>query len=132
MYYFEIPGKPLPLKRARKGKCGFYDPNLYQKVDFITKIRSKYTFNKCDYPIGVRFYFHIEMPQSWSKKKKLQYLSEPHCQKPDASNLIKFVEDALNNVLWTDDCLIAKITSEKIWAIEPKTIIEVYPIQIKT
>lgn len=37
----------------------------------------------------------IEMPKSWSKKKKLAKNGELHLSKPDLSNIFKAVEDAL-------------------------------------
>ena len=40
-----------------------------------------------------------------------------HTQKPDLSNLIKFVEDALEgaNGFFTDDCKIVDIIAKKFW-----------------
>jgi len=38
--------------------------------------------------------FNIQMPKSWSKKKKAQMNGQPHQQTPDLSNLLKALEDA--------------------------------------
>ena len=44
---------------------------------------------------GAAVYFHIPMPKSWSKKKKRQMHGTIHRQKPDLSNLLKALEDAI-------------------------------------
>jgi len=47
--------------------------------------------------------FWIQMPKSWSKKKKSFYVGQAHLQKPDLSNLLKAVEDACyvnDSIIW--------------------------------
>lgn len=44
-----------------------------------------------------------------------------HAQKPDASNLVKIVEDAANGVLWHDDCQIVRLTAQKVWGLPART-----------
>jgi len=56
--------------------------------------------------------FHIPMPESWSKKKKVFMLWKPHTQVPDIDNLIKSFLDAL----LTSDAHISKLCASKIWA----------------
>ena len=54
---------------------------------------------KMDMPIlpGVlnSLIFNVEMPQSWSKKKKEALNGRPHQQTPDLDNLLKAFQDAL-------------------------------------
>lgn len=56
--------------------------------------------------------FNIEMPASWSEKKKLAHIGKPHRQRPDVDNLFKALFDALNK----DDSHIYKIGGEKLWS----------------
>lgn len=67
----------------------------------------------------VELEFHIAMPKSWSKSKKLQKLGQPHTQKPDIDNLCKSVLDALCK----DDSHVWNITATKHWANEGSIVI---------
>lgn len=59
--------------------------------------------------------FYIQMPKSWSKKKKAEHLGQRHQQKPDVDNLIKGVMDAL----FKEDSHVHTIYAKKTWAEEP-------------
>ena len=64
---------------------------------------------------GAYIIFYIGMPKSWSKKKKEATAFAPHQQKPDLSNLLKALEDAI----FADDSAIWKYSGlEKLWAYE--------------
>ena len=56
--------------------------------------------------------FYIEMPSSWSKKKKSQMNGKPHQQKPDLDNMTKSVKDCLLK----EDCKIYFEKAEKYWS----------------
>jgi len=120
-----IKGKPIPLARARAGKKGFYDPQYQAKQNFAWEVKRIWRKEPLNKAIKVNFYFYIGMPKSWSKKKRAIKDLTLHDQTPDLSNLIKFVEDALNDTLWKDDKLIGKIKAFKRWSNDPRTIIEI-------
>ena len=44
---------------------------------------------------GCGVVFFLAMPPSWSKRKREETLGLPHQQKPDLSNLLKALEDAV-------------------------------------
>jgi Holliday junction resolvase RusA-like endonuclease len=61
---------------------------------------------------GADVRFILPMPASWAKKKRAEMDGKPHQQKPDLSNLIKALEDAL----YVDDAAIWHYaTLCKIW-----------------
>jgi len=64
--------------------------------------------------------FIIPMPASFSKKKKDQLNGKPHMQRPDLSNLLKALEDAL----YQEDSGIYDIHITKVWGLVGKIIIE--------
>jgi hypothetical protein len=61
---------------------------------------------------GAMIEFALPMPKSWSERKKARMDGQEHEQKPDLSNLIKSVEDAL----LADDSIIHTIAARKTWA----------------
>ena len=64
--------------------------------------------------------FIIEMPKSWSKKKRAEMNGKPHQQKPDLDNLIKAFKDALCK----DDSYIYEYrTMRKTWGVKGKIFI---------
>lgn len=69
--------------------------------------------------LGVAFV--IQMPKSWSKKKKAEYDGQPHKQKPDLDNLIKSVMDCL----FKEDSHIWKFSPSpyKIWGTKGQIIL---------
>lgn len=122
----EVEGDPIPLARARASKKGFYDPQFQAKQNFAWIVKTQYLDKPLNSALHVSFRFNFTIPKSWTKKKKAALLNKPHTQTPDTSNLIKFVEDALNKILWEDDSIISKIEADKRWVEkDPKTIIEI-------
>ena len=62
---------------------------------------------------GAQIIFRLPMPKSWSKKKRAEFNGKYHKQKPDLSNLLKAIEDAV----MADDSAISSYRSlEKRWA----------------
>lgn len=55
--------------------------------------------------------FIMPMPKSWSKKKQAEMDGTPHQQRPDSSNLLKAIEDAL----YQDDACIWDVRPAKFW-----------------
>ena len=44
-----------------------------------------------------------------------------YTNKPDIDNMLKFVMDAGNNVIWYDDSQIFKVEMEKVYSLSPRT-----------
>ncbi|CAN5334793.1 RusA family crossover junction endodeoxyribonuclease [soil metagenome] len=63
-------------------------------------------------PDEIEIEFHIPMPPSWSKKRQVEMLGQPHRHKPDADNMAKAVMDCLRQ----DDSGIWNIAIRKYWA----------------
>lgn len=55
--------------------------------------------------------FLLPMPDSWSRKKRLQMIGKKHDQKPDFDNLVKAFTDSLTN----DDSKIYDVHVRKYW-----------------
>lgn len=62
-------------------------------------------------PIPYHVIFLIEMPKSWSKKKRLEMVGTPHRSRPDKDNL----EKALLDALYEDDSAVWDGRVTKLW-----------------
>jgi Holliday junction resolvase RusA-like endonuclease len=77
-----------------------------------------------DIPDSYHLVFTMPMPASWSRKKRLKMLNQPHRSKPDKDNLEKGFLDALladDSAVW--DGRVSKVWGEiggiTIWPIAP-------------
>ena len=63
----------------------------------------------------------MTIADSLSKKKKDALLGQKHHKRPDLSNLIKYLEDAAQGILFADDATITTINARKIYDMNPRT-----------
>jgi len=75
------------LKPPRKCVADYW--NYKDKVQEFIK---EHNLNFSKGILGI--YFVIEMPKSWSDKKKARMVNTPHQQRPDLDNMIKAFKDA--------------------------------------
>jgi Holliday junction resolvase RusA-like endonuclease len=122
-----VPGPPTPLARARWGsihnKC--WDSQKAIKLAFgieLSKIHEKRPLFSGPLHIDLKFFLKTPI--------KAQSLDgSPHHYKPDLDNLIKFVLDVGNDILWKDDSCISSIRASKFYGAEPRT--ELIVMEIK-
>ena len=77
-------------------------------------------------PLVVLMIFYIEIPQSWSKKKKKE-MEGVYCTKNvDTDNLVKGILDGINSAaVWHDDCQVVHLTATKRWSQCPGVVVEI-------
>jgi Holliday junction resolvase RusA-like endonuclease len=119
---FIVPGNPVPLARARLCHKRFFDSQHLEKLNAGLIIRNQLgMFTPFEnVPLSIDFLFVMPIPQC-SQKRHAKYLDSYHIYRPDTDNMIKFYLDTCNNVLYKDDCIIAKISAIKIYGDEPRT-----------
>lgn len=73
-------------------------------------------------PLDLVLAIFMPVPASWSKRKRADALSGALCHlvKPDASNILKSVEDAMNGVVYADDSQIVSLRITKCYSDEPR------------
>jgi len=129
-YSFEILGNPVPQGRPRayrRGKLiGVYDPKNSREWKNYVKTKLSFCENKpvtpIDTAIKVRMIFYFLKPKS--KPKKVV----SHTVRPDLSNCIKAIEDAMNGIIYTDDSRIISLLAEKYYGERPGVKIDVWRI----
>ena len=73
-------------------------------------------------PVAMRLDIFMPIPASWSKAKREAALlsSVMPISKPDASNVLKAVEDAMNGIAYIDDSQIIDVWVRKRYSHEPR------------
>jgi len=124
---FVIPGNPLAKKRprfARRGK--FVTTNNAQESEegkFIQVMMSQLNGHSpipAGTPVWLLCKFFMPVPVSMPKKN--HYIAR-HTKKPDLDNLVKFVKDCANGILWADDSQVSDLSAVKnySWEGSPRT-----------
>ncbi len=131
IHEYIIEGEPIAQARHRHFNNGkfirTYDPCSKSKEKVAHMLESqKRTEIQLDEEISVTLTFCHQTPKSATKSTKCaSNWHLPKLSKPDIDNLIKFVLDAANGVLWPDDAQIATITARKQYSKNPFTKISV-------
>jgi Holliday junction resolvase RusA-like endonuclease len=73
-------------------------------------------------PLALYVTFFMPIPKSLPQRKRLAMENLPHQIRPDLDNLLKWVGDISNELLFNDDCTIALISSRKIYSMAPRTV----------
>ena len=115
-----IPFEPVSLKRHRhRLHGGTYDPSKKEKDDFVKAIET--LPEKMTKPIKCILNFYCKRPKTHYKTGKNSNILKDTSPKyntnnKDLDNMVKFVLDALNDKLYTDDSLIFEITCSKLYS----------------
>jgi Holliday junction resolvase RusA-like endonuclease len=118
MFETTVEFEPVSLKRHRhRLKGGTYDPSKKDKDEFIKKIQTLPS-EKMKNPIKCVLHFFCKRPKNHFKSGKNSHLLKDTSPKyntnnKDLDNMVKFVLDALNDKLYTDDSLIIEINCSK-------------------
>lgn len=133
MITITIPGVPVAKgrpKAVRMGKTGIRMYTPAKTADYEASCRTAaMVAMQGKAPLAgalfVSFVLHMPIPASLSLKKQVALNGKPHVKKPDASNVVKAVEDALNGVVWHDDSQIAHLSVQKVYSLEPRVEVRV-------
>ena len=113
MEYFIVP---VPKPRMTQRDKFFKRPATAKYWHFVDLCKLNRIALPC---FGAHVTFILPMPRSWSKKKKATMDGKPHMSRPDLSNLLKALEDAI----YQEDSVIYDVHIEKRWGIEGKILI---------
>ena len=117
-----LHGDPIALQRPRFIRGYVVDFQSQEKMLDGIQIRKQYGLNEpLIGPIMADITFFMRMPKSYSDRKRDRLRDTPHYQKPDLDNMIKYILDVCNGILYKDDALISEIHARKIWADLGKT-----------
>ena len=131
---FIVPGVPVAKGRARSfiraGHVAHYTPENTARYENLVKLAAKRAMGSWDPMQGavelvLRLYMPI--PASWSKKKRQDAFegSLRPTSKPDCSNVLKAIEDAMNGVVFADDKQIVEMKITKVYSAQPQAVVQV-------
>jgi Holliday junction resolvase RusA-like endonuclease len=124
MVTFKVDADPVGKQRARYAKRGnhvmAYTPDKTRNYETLIKaaaIEAMGASKPLETPINLYLYIRAPIPKSLSKKRLEACLNglEKPIKKPDASNVLKSVEDAMNGVVYKDDSQIVNIHVTKVY-----------------
>ena len=104
---FTVPGEPVAKGRARAfircGKIGHYTPDKTANYESLVRLfASRAMGNKplMTEAIWLTVDAYFSIPRSWSVRKQedAEVMKIRHLKKPDLTNILKSVEDAMNGV----------------------------------
>lgn len=128
---FEVPGSPIGQGRPKfstiNGHAKAYDPEKSRNYKAYVKLLATQAmkdtgFTMIDGPCCLDILAFFEVPKSKSKKfreRALMGLERP-TKKPDLSNIIKGIEDALNGLAYNDDSSIVCLSVAKCYSEVPR------------
>jgi len=123
-----IKGKPLAKARPRFSRQGgqVRTFNSQAKQEKVARLKLRLAYGCNDPlvgPVDLNVLFVFEKP-------KTRKNNELHVGPVDLDNLLKFLCDVGNGILWQDDRQVARINATKIYGEESKTIITISEIDV--
>ena len=125
MVTFKVDANPVGKQRARYAKRGnfvqTYTPDKTRNYESLIKeaaIEAMGSSEPLETPVTLYLYIRAPIPKSLPKKRIEACLNglEKPIKKPDASNVLKSVEDAMNGVVYKDDSQIVNIHVSKVYS----------------
>lgn len=134
---FVIPGEPVGKGRARASRTTksviLHTPEKTQNYENHCRRFAKDAMKGrivMTGAVGLTLDLYVQPPLSWSKKKIELALSgelKP-TSKPDFSNVLKAIEDAMNGIVYADDSQIVMVTGSKNYSSNPGAFVEIIPL----
>ena len=124
---FDIPGQPIGQGRPKfstiNGHARAYDPEKSRNYKayvrmLATQAMQETGFERIDGPCNLVIQAYFEVPKSKSKKFREAALADQErpTKKPDLSNIVKGIEDALNGLAYKDDSSIVYLCVTKYYS----------------
>ena len=116
---FTVPGVPVPQSRPRVSRYGTYYPAKVKSYrEYIATVAKAAMRGREPLrgALGMYCTFFFTPPKSTPKKTLSIMYGAYHTKKPDADNLVKAVQDAVNGICYADDSQIAVLNARKYYA----------------
>lgn len=120
-----IIGEPVPAGRPRFSNGHAYDSKRSRDYKRFVSHEAKLKYHGGllrDMPLKVEIRVYRHVQRSLSKVERDRRLRGEHrpIVKPDTSNYVKLIEDALTGIVWEDDNLITDLVASKWYSDDPR------------
>ena len=121
---------PVPAARPRVTRWSTFYPKKYTqfKSDMEMAVSNTY-FVPFKSNVYAKLDFFVQIPKSWTKKKKTSKEGLYCDNNADIDNYCKSVLDSLNGVYYEDDRQIVMIRARKFWSNTPRIECELLEMQ---
>ncbi len=111
---------PIPASRPRVARWSTYYPKKYTKFKNDMKaLTSELNTTPSENLVCVGLEFMIQIPKSWSKKKREEADNTYCSNNSDIDNYIKAILDSLNGVFFIDDKQVVEVFAKKLYSKDP-------------
>jgi Holliday junction resolvase RusA-like endonuclease len=118
-----FPIDPFPAPRQSRSDAWKPSPRVLRYRAWKDRMRPMCAGFNWKLGDTLRVDFHVEMPKSWSKKKRAAMDGKPHQQKPDVDNFSK----ALMDLQGVDDGHVHTLHATKRWSTSGRIVVYVDP-----
>lgn len=133
---FTVCGTPIGKARPRVTRHGTFTPKKTREYEKL--VRHEYTaqcgdaFFAAHVPLRITLRVYMKPPKSTPKKRRRQMLDGLifPTKKPDCSNILKSIEDALNDVAYVDDSQIVEVMMIKFYDEIPRVDVDLEEVEV--
>lgn len=134
---FTVLGTPVGKARARTvshgGRIHSYTPektaNYEKAVAWECKKACQGRRFAPETPLRIEAWMYMPIPKSLSKAATARLMGTWHTKKPDSSNILKSVEDAVIGIAYDDDNQIAETVTHKVYGDVPRVEVTIEPLE---
>ncbi|MDR5756484.1 RusA family crossover junction endodeoxyribonuclease [Caballeronia sp. LZ035] len=134
---FTVAGQPVPKGRPRASRTAtgvrMRTPEKTARYERKVKafaINAMLGGKPIARPVRLKISIVVPIPASWSKPRREKARTGEICatKKPDADNVLKAINDAMNGVVYADDAQVIEIQLSKAYGDEPRVEVAVTEI----
>ena len=126
-----VSGEPMPWQvwvRKSAPTPGYLEFKAYQQTIQAKCLEAWATKPLIETAVEIHLEFVRSYPKNLPKREasRERKVREAICRKPDLDNMVKAAIDGVKGIIIKDDTVVVKLSAEKRFGPEPKTMITVY------
>jgi len=116
---YTIDCVPIAWARPRINGNRFFDSQKEQKLSYQLVIKNQHRNHPVyDNPLHLDAFFYFPIPKAQLKHNKENTL---YVGRSDLDNLVKYILDCCNEVVFRDDALVVSMNARKLYSLKPRT-----------